>query len=54
LLYFIGGATTKFKHDFKPCVILMTDGMATSSEALNEVGDTNDSALAVTSLLVNI
>jgi hypothetical protein len=28
--------------------------MATSSEALNEEGDTNDSALAVTSLLVNI
>lgn len=31
----------------------MTDGMATASEALDEDGNTNDSALAVTSLLVN-
>jgi hypothetical protein len=30
----------------------MTDGMATPSEALDEEGNTNDSVLAATSLLV--
>jgi hypothetical protein len=32
----------------------MTDGMATPSEALDEEGNTDDSVLAATSLLVNI
>ena len=32
----------------------MTDGMATPSEALDEEGNTNDSAFAATSLHVNI
>ena len=32
----------------------MTDGMATPSEALDEEGNTNDSAFAATSLQVNI
>ncbi|CAC5419363.1 unnamed protein product [Mytilus coruscus] len=48
------GTTNIVHHDFKPFIILITDGMPTRVEALNEEDGCVSSALAVSSLLTNL
>lgn len=52
--YVEGGTTQIVNHDFKPYIILITDGMPTRVEAPNEEDRGGGSALAVSSLLVCI
>ncbi|XP_076102237.1 uncharacterized protein LOC143071656 isoform X3 [Mytilus galloprovincialis] len=48
------GTTQIVNHDFKPYIILITDGMPTRVEAPNEEDRGGGSALAVSSLLTNL
>ena len=46
-----GGSTTIVNHEFKPHIILMTDGVPTRVEAVSEDDRDNPGALAVSFLV---